>query len=131
MVNWNESRRKESLYDPLSSYLPRWNRYGSAFYRPFTPIEALISCPPFEDPEESISEQMELRDIIADALDELDEEDRWILDMLVVARLSLRFVGGILGIPKTTLARRRDRILDELKQTLAENPVVSQRLNHD
>jgi len=94
-------------------------------------MEALISCPPFEDPEESISEQMELRDVIADALDELDEEDRWILDMLVVARLSLRFVGGILGIPKTTLARRRDRILDELKETLVENPVVSQRLNDD
>ena len=74
---------------------------------------------------------MELRDVIADALDELDEEDRWILDMLVVARLSLRFVGGILGIPKTTLARRRDRILDELKETLVENPVVSQRLNDD
>jgi len=74
---------------------------------------------------------MELRDVIADALDELDEEDRWILDMLVVARLSLRFVGGILGIPKTTLARRRDRILDELKETLAKNPVVSQRLNSD
>tara|TARA_R110002012_G_scaffold299838_1_gene499166 strand:- start:605 stop:889 length:285 start_codon:yes stop_codon:yes gene_type:complete len=94
-------------------------------------MEALISCPPFVDPEESISEQMELRDVIADALDELDEEDRWILDMLVVARLSLRFVGGILGIPKTTLARRRDRILDELKETLVENPVVSQRLNDD
>jgi len=29
------------------------------------------------------------------------------------------------------LARRRDRILDELKETLAENPVVSQRLKSD
>ena len=113
----NEGRRKEALYDPL---LP-WGRAGdrhmhtSAFDRPFSATEALMSCAPFEEPEESV-------------LDTLDEEERWIFDMLVVVRLSLRFVGRVVGIPKTTLARRRDKVIAKLQQQLLESPEVRNRV---
>ena len=126
----NEGRRKEALYDPL---LP-WGRAGdrhmhtSAFDRPFSATEALMSCAPFEQPEESVLEQMALREALADALDTLDEEERWIFDMLVVVRLSLRFVGRVVGIPKTTLARRRDKVIAKLQQQLLESPEVRNRV---
>ncbi len=120
----NDGRRKEALYDPL---LPRKHSV-TAFGRFFSATEALMSCAPFDEPEESIMEQLELRDALADALDSLDEDERWIFDMLVVVRLSLRFVGRVVGIPKTTLARRRDKVIAKLQQQLLESPVVQNRL---
>ena len=90
-----------------------------------------MSCPPSEDPEESVLEQLSLRDAVADALDNLEEDDRWIFDMLIVVRLSLRFVGRVIGMPKTTVARRRDRIIADLRQRLAADPVVKKRFDGD
>ena len=127
----DDGRRKESLYDPL---LP-WARVGdrrmhiSAFHRAMSPIEALMVCFPLDEPEESVLEQLLLREALADALDSLEEDDRWIFDMLIVVRLSLRFVGRVIGIPKTTLARRRDRIIANLQEQLFDNPVVKERVD--
>ena len=84
---------------------------------------------PFDEPEESIEEQDELREILADALDSLTEEERWIFLMLTTVRLSLRFVGAVLDVPKTTLARRRDRIVRKLQEQLSESTLVQERLN--
>lgn len=126
----NDGRRKESLYDPL---LP-WGRAGdrhmhtSAFTRPFSGLEALLVCDPTNEPEESVLEQLALREALADALDTLDEDDRWLFDMLVVVRLSLRFVGRVIGMPKTTVARRRDKIIANLRQILSDDSVVQERL---
>ena len=123
----SDGRRKESPYDPLLPDGSGRRRHTSAFHRAFSPIEALMSCPPSEDPEESVLEQIALREALADALDNLEEDDRWIFDMLIVVRLSLRFVGRVVGVPKTTLARRRDRIVADLREQLLENPVVRER----
>ena len=122
----DEVRRKESLYDPLLQTTGS-QRHASAFGRAFSPLEALIACAPSQEPEESVLEQLALRDVLADALDSLEEDDRWIFDMLIVVRLSLRFVGRVVGIPKTTLARRRDRIVNNIRQQLLINPVVRER----
>ncbi len=117
-------RRREPLYDPLLS-AGRYQR--SAFGRAVSPLEALVVCEPGNEPEESVLEQLSLRDAVADALDELDEDDRWLFDMLLVVHLSLRFVGLVIGMPKTTVARQRDRIIAGLRQRLLDNPVVRER----
>ena len=95
------------------------------------PRESLrcFGAAPFTEPEESIDEQNELREILADAVDSLTEEEQWIFLMLTKARLSLRFVGSVLGVPKTTLARRRDRIIRKLQEQLSESTLVQERLN--
>ena len=84
---------------------------------------------PGVEPEESIEEQDELREILADALDSLTEEAQWIFLMLTTVQLSLRFVGRVLGVPKTTLARRRDRIIQKLQAALLESPLVQVRVH--
>jgi len=84
---------------------------------------------PGVEPEESIEEQDELREILADALDSLTEEEQWIFLMLTTVQLSLRFVGRVLGVPKTTLARRRDRIIQKLQAALLESPLVQVRVH--
>jgi len=88
----------------------------------------LLRVAPFDEPQESIQEQDELREILADALDSLTEEERWIFLMLTTVKLSLRFVGRVLGVPKTTLARRRDRIVRKLQDELADSALVQRRL---
>jgi len=117
-------RRREPLYDPLLS-AGRYQR--SAFGRAVSPLEALVVCEPGNEPEESVLEQLSLRDAVADALDELNEDDRWLFDMLLVVHLSLRFIGLVIGMPKTTVARQRDRIIADLQQRLLTNPVVRER----
>ena len=96
--------------------------------RPDNRYDALMRTAPGVEPEESIEEQNELREILADALDSLTEEEQWIYLMLTTVRLSLRFVGLVLGVPKTTLARRRDRIIQKLQETLMESPLVQERM---
>ena len=96
--------------------------------RPENRYEALLLSAPGVEPEESIAEQDELREIVADAMDCLTEEERWIFHMLTTVRLSLRFVGHVLGVPKTTLARRRDRIIQKLQAALLESPVIHERI---
>jgi len=88
----------------------------------------LLRVAPFDEPQESIQEQDELREILADALDSLTEEERWIFLMLTTVKLSLRFVGRVLDVPKTTLARRRDRIVRKLQDELADSVLVQRRL---
>ncbi len=88
----------------------------------------MLRVAPFDEPQESIQEQDELREILADALDSLTEEERWIFLMLTTVKLSLRFVGRVLGVPKTTLARRRDRIVRKLQDELADSVLVQRRL---
>ena len=124
----DEVRRKESLYDPLLQTTGS-QRHASAFGRAFSPLEALITCAPAQEPEESVLEQLALREALADALDSLEEDDRWIFDMLIVVRLSLRFVGLVIGMPKTTVARQRDRIIADLRQRLLDHPVIKERLD--
>ena len=58
-------RRREPLYDPLLS-AGRYQR--SAFGRAVSPLEALVVCEPGNEPEESVLEQLSLRDAVADAL---------------------------------------------------------------
>ena len=96
--------------------------------RPENLYDALLRAQPFDEPEESIAEQDELREILADALDCLTPEEQWIFRMLTTVRLSLRFVGLVLGVPKTTLARRRDRIIRKLQAALMESPLVQERV---
>tara|TARA_E500000305_G_scaffold86449_1_gene72694 strand:- start:185 stop:478 length:294 start_codon:yes stop_codon:yes gene_type:complete len=88
----------------------------------------LLRVAPFDEPQESIQEQDELREILADALDSLTEEERWIFLMLTTVKLSLRFVGRVLDVPKTTLARRRDRIVRKLQDELTDSALVQRRL---
>ena len=88
----------------------------------------MLRVAPFDEPQESIQEQDELREILADALDSLTEEERWIFLMLTTVKLSLRFVGRVLDVPKTTLARRRDRIVRKLQDELADSALVQRRL---
>ena len=55
-------------------------------------------------------------------MESLPPEDRWIVERLLIEGTSLRKTGVVLGIPKTTLARRRDHIKQRLVSILTDDP---------
>lgn len=97
-------------------------------HRALDSYEALMTCPPGVVPLESLLEQNEVREVVADAFDTLSDDDLWIYHMLCNVKMSLRFTGRVIGIPKTTLARRRDKIIDSLNAELRRHPVIKERL---
>jgi len=79
-------------------------------------------------PTVSTEEGHALSDAIDETLQALAPEQLWLVDMLVYARLSLRFLAIVTGIPKTTLARRRDAIYADIAEILLEKDVVREYL---
>lgn len=97
--------------------------------RPLTETEAIMQLAPHEDaPTPSLLETIALKEAVGDAVAGLDDEDEWIFNALFIEQLSLRTAGRVLGIPKTSLARRRDYIRRQLMATLSESPAVVQWL---
>lgn len=97
--------------------------------QPDTELQAIMEASFGEEPVESIEETAPLREAIAAAVDALPTGERWLFEMLIHCRLSLRFVARATSIPKTTLARRRDAILADLASTLEHDPIVAERIN--
>lgn len=114
--------------DDLSETGPSYIQVGCGSVRPLNEYEALMCARPHEYPVVSREERLPLRDIIADALDELTDEQRWIFDALFVRRLSLRKLGAELSIPKTTVARMRDTLLSALREMLETDPRIQSYL---
>ena len=128
------SKRKEYPYDPLDDY--RWsgirkNRPRSlGTHRPLSELEMLMQEPPGSTGYQLVplTRTAALKDALGAAVDALPPEDRYIVEQLFIAGLSLRKTGAILGIPKTTLARRRDRIRRHLIAELVEQPSIRKGL---
>lgn len=89
--------------------------------RYYSPLEALMSTAPGRQIEVSQVELLELRDVIEDALESaLTEQEQWIFNEVFVARTSLRK----LGLPKTTVARIRDRAVEKMAAALQDHPMI-------
>jgi len=70
-----------------------------------------------------------LRDIIEDAIQEsLTDLERWVWNSLVVELMSLRQLERQISIPKTTLARIRDRAQRKLRDALQDHPIIQEYL---
>ena len=124
------AHRREFPTDP-TNWFRRINEKGRPLggSRPLTDIEALMQLPPLQEPPApSLMETMALKEAVGAAIDALEPEDKWIFNALFVEELSLRTAGWILGIPKTSLARRRDYIMEQLRESLSKSPDVMQWL---
>jgi len=117
---------------PVSEYLPGWNPWtsqtASSTHRAATPIEALLQCQPGVEPELSVQELAEIREVLNQAIETvLTREELWVFNETVVARTPLRKM----GVPKTTVARIRDNATTKLRQHLQEHPVIVAYINRN
>tara|TARA_B100001146_G_C16200103_1_gene443929 strand:+ start:2826 stop:3197 length:372 start_codon:yes stop_codon:yes gene_type:complete len=119
--------RREYSFDPIA-LVSLSQRYGSQGRLPATPMEALQQAGP-DEPLTSKDEQVELQEIVLNALNHLEDWEQWLLNALLFEKMSLRQVEFVLGMPKTTVARKRDIVLDKLKTYLANEPVIRRYLH--
>ncbi len=77
---------------------------------PESDIQALMEAPPGHEPvwPPEPNDMLEL-------IDQLGPEDRDLVNALVFERLSLRDAAQRFGVGKSTVARRRDRVFEELR----------------
>ena len=122
-------RKREYLTDPY-----RWDLQGGNQSvhrpRPVTEVEALMQLAPHQNADlVPLEKTAPLKELLGIVLDELSDEDKWIFERLFIERLSLRKTGAVIGIPKTSLARRRDKIRHKLIAELAQHELVRDWLN--
>lgn len=91
-------------------------------------MQALQQAGPHTEPSLSNEERAALQEIVLDTLETLTQSETWLLNMLLFERLSLRQVERLVGIPKTTVARKRDKILRKLEHQLRSHALVSEYL---
>ena len=121
--------KKEFPFDPLrASRLVRELSETEVRGAPDTLIQALQQASPHSEPRVSKQERADLQEVVLDALETLEPWEHWLLNALLFERMSLRQVEYVLGMPKTTVARKRDRILGKLKHELSIHPSVQEYL---
>jgi DNA-directed RNA polymerase specialized sigma24 family protein len=102
------------------------HRHAQTTARSLTDLEVLMQqAPGCLDPRiASIVSTLELKDAVGAIVDALPPEDKYIIEQLLMQGNSLRKLGYVLGIPKTSLARRRDKIRHQLMIELAADPEI-------
>lgn len=120
-------RRKEISWDPALFPTVFARKHGE-LDRNKRPLAALMEAAPGHEPEPTADELLPLREAIQDALEDLDERERFVFDALYVERLSLRHLGRVLSLSKTQVARVRDEATAKLRERLQGHPLVQAHL---
>lgn len=93
-----------------------------------TPYEALMSCAPGDEPEQSQLELFAVKEAIADAFDVLTEEEAWVFNGVVSEGLSYRTLARQLNASKSSIFRTKKRAVRKLQQALQNHPAVVMQL---
>lgn len=96
--------------------------------RPETPIEALMMAASGEGAVESVVELQPLREAIAECIEQLDDQDRFIIDAINSEMISLEELGKRLGVSKPHAWRLRNAAYERLRLHLLENKIIRERL---
>jgi DNA-directed RNA polymerase specialized sigma subunit len=104
------------------------NSHDVSQRRPATALEALMSAAPYEEPTQSIEEVQPFREAVAECMEQLNEEDRYIIDAINSERVTLDVLGKRLGVSRMHASRLRDAAFGRLKVIMLTNPLIRQRL---
>jgi len=97
--------------------------------RPETLIQALMESTPIDPIETSVEESQLLREIVADAIDKLDERLRYILDATNSERVSIRPLAERMSLSKSQVHRLKDQALEQVRLHLIGHPIIRRRLD--
>jgi DNA-directed RNA polymerase specialized sigma subunit len=84
-----------------------------------------------EYPLESVIELQPLREAIAECIEKLSDEDRFIIDAVNSEIVSLQELGDRLGVSKPHAWRLRNAAYERLKIVMLENTIIRERLGLD
>ena len=87
-------------------------------YQPENEYQALMEANPFDEPVISRQEMGPLRDIIADCIDMLPQQDRYIVEAIIYEQVSLVELGKRMGISGPHTWRLRNEAYNKLRELL-------------
>lgn len=90
-----------------------------------------MQAAPGENIRESVEELQPFREAVASCIDQLNEQDRFIIDAVNTEMISLEELGERLGVTKTHAWRLRNSAMDNLKKIMIQNPTVLERLKNN
>ena len=121
--------RREISYDPQIEPPRRIKR------RALSDMQALMEAKPYDPIEPSIESLLPLRQVLADAFDQLDERDQWIINSILIERKSIRRTGKDLSLAKSHIDRLYKKALNRIRALVADDPVIAdyleRRYNND
>jgi len=83
---------------------------------------------PYCDPDATIGERQLLREAVADCLDELSAEDRFMVEAVWFERITVRALAARLGLEKSQAHRLVTRAVVRLGERCVEHPVLQVHL---
>ena len=86
--------------------------------QPEDEYQALMEAKPFDEPVISRQEMGPLRDIIADCIDMLPQQDRYIVEAIIYEQVSLVELGKRMGISGPHTWRLRNEAYNKLRELL-------------
>lgn len=101
------------------------------FDRPETDLVALMQTAPGDTPQESVESQQELREVLADAIDQLEPRERWVFLGNASEGLGLRTIATQLSLSKTQVHRILQAARNHLADALVDHPLVAARLRQE
>ena len=91
-------------------------------------MQALMEAPAGDSPEESADELEPMRSVVAEAVEMLDDEAKWVINAVYSEQLSLQQIGDQLGVSKTHVFRIRNRALAKMRLLLQTNGIIRKRV---
>lgn len=116
-------RKRELAFDPLIEPPRPINR------RALTDAQALMEAAPHEPVEPSVESLLPLRNVLAEAFDQLPERDRWIVNSILIERKSIRDTAADLSLAKSHVDRLYKAALNSLRTMLEHDPLIAEYLN--
>lgn len=92
--------------------------------RPMTPLEALMSAAPGDEPETSQIELLAIRDVLADAIDALPLRHKWVFEQHVIGKVPIRQLGDWMGLGKSYVWLLKEEALRMLRESLKDHPAI-------
>jgi DNA-directed RNA polymerase specialized sigma24 family protein len=109
-----------------------WTAEPQTTKRAFTPMQALMQAAPGEAIEPSQMEMLALRDLLADAIDNLPVRHKWVLEQNLIHRIPVRTLGAWMGLGKSYVWVLKQEALAMLRTALENEPsIVAYLGRHD
>lgn len=87
-----------------------------------------MQAAPGEDTHESIVELQPFREAVVDCIEQLSEQDRFIIDAINTEMIPLDELGTRLGVTKTHAWRLKNTAMDNLRAIMLKNATIRERL---
>lgn len=96
--------------------------------RPETPIEALMMAGIGEDTVESVQELQPVREAVAHCIEQLSDEDQFIVNAINSEMISYEELGERLGVSKPHAWRLKNAAYERLQYLLTMHPIIRRRI---